>query len=177
MTVGSNITKFRKEKKLTQEELANLINVSPKTISSYENNRNLPNIETLILLSEVLEVSIDEIIGTTKEDKIVTKEKYNKKRKHNLLIILAISMFSLCIFCIHEFILVGSIVSTSEELKTIWSLGTLIKLIINNGLFYLVSVILIYIIYYYKLDEKKPVLSIILSFLILFVVAIILASI
>ena len=55
--------------------------------------------------------------------------------------------------------------------------NTEIKLIINNGLVYLVSVILIYIIYYYKLDEKNPVLSIILSFLVLFVVAIILASI
>ena len=40
MNVGKNIAKFRKEKNLTQEELAKNINVSPKTISSYENNRN-----------------------------------------------------------------------------------------------------------------------------------------
>lgn len=177
MNVGNNITKFRKEKKLTQEELANLINVSPKTISSYENNRNLPNIETLILLSEVLEVSIDEIIGTSKEDKTVVKEKYNKKRKYILLSIFAISFFSLCIFCIHEFMLVGSIVSTSEELKELWSLGEIIKLIISNGIVYIVSVILICIIYYYKLDEKNIVLSTIISFLIIFAIAIILACI
>ena len=36
MNVGKNIAKFRNEKKLTQEELAKLINVSPKAISSYK---------------------------------------------------------------------------------------------------------------------------------------------
>ena len=63
MNVGKNIAKFRKEKNLTQEELAKKINVSPKTISSYENNKNLPNIETLILLSQELDVSINDILG------------------------------------------------------------------------------------------------------------------
>ena len=63
MNVGKNIAKFRKEKNLTQEELAKKINVSSKTISSYENNKNLPNIETLILLSQELDVSINDILG------------------------------------------------------------------------------------------------------------------
>ena len=54
---------LEREKNITQEELAKNINVSPKTISSYENNRNLPNIETLILLSQELDVSINDILG------------------------------------------------------------------------------------------------------------------
>ena len=109
MNVGKNIAKFRKEKNLTQEELAKKINVSSKTISSYENNRNLPTIETLLLLSQVLEISIDEIVGKTNKDKTATKEKYDKQRKNNLLIIFAISLFSLCLFCIHEFIVLGNL--------------------------------------------------------------------
>lgn len=54
---------LEREKNITQEKLAKNINVSPKTISSYENNRNLPNIETLILLSQELDVSINDILG------------------------------------------------------------------------------------------------------------------
>ncbi len=47
MNVGTNIAKFRKAKKLTQEELAKEINVSPKTISSYETNRIYPILKCL----------------------------------------------------------------------------------------------------------------------------------
>ena len=54
---------LERKKNITQEELAKNINVSPKTISSYENNENLPNIETLILLSQELDVSINDILG------------------------------------------------------------------------------------------------------------------
>lgn len=38
MNVGKNIAKFRKKKELTQEELAQKINISAKAISIYENN-------------------------------------------------------------------------------------------------------------------------------------------
>lgn len=38
MIVGKNIAKFRKEKELTQEELAQKININAKAISIYENN-------------------------------------------------------------------------------------------------------------------------------------------
>ena len=178
MDVGKNITKFRKEKNLTQEELAQKINISAKAISSYENNRNLPNIETLILLSEVLDVSVDALIGTTKEDKINTKEKYDKQRKNNLLIIFAISLFSLCLFCVQEFMVVNGLVSLSDNFKEYFSVKDVVKLIIQNGLIYLVSVTCIYLIYYFKLNEKKSVQSIIiLSIIIITCFAIVFLSI
>ena len=167
MNVGKNIAKFRKEKELTQEELAQKINISAKAISSYENNRNLPNIETLILLSEVLDVPVDALIGTTKEDKIDTKEKYDKQRKTNTLIVFAISLFSLFVFCTHEFAIIGSLVTVSEDLKKYFTIGDVVKLTLENGLFYFVSVIWIYLIYYFKLNEKKPILSIIISIIII----------
>ena len=66
---------------MTQEELSKLINVSLKAISSYENSHNIPNIETLILLSEVFDVSIDDIIESSKEDK--AKLSKNMKSKSN----------------------------------------------------------------------------------------------
>lgn len=77
MNVGTNIANFSKEKNLTQEELASKINVSPKTLSSYENNRNLPSIETLLLLSQELDVTIDEIWKNSRRQNRYEK-KYDK---------------------------------------------------------------------------------------------------
>ena len=81
---------------MTQEELSKLINASLKAISSYENSHNIPNIETLILLSEVFDVSIDDIIESSKEDKAKlsknmkskTNKKCNYNRNHNFYIFL-----------------------------------------------------------------------------------------
>lgn len=98
-------------------------------------------------------------------------------KKNNLLIIFAISLFSLCLFCIHEFVIVGGLVTVSEDLKEYFSLKDVVKIIIQNGVLYLVSVIWIYLIYHFKLNEKKPVLSIILSFIIILIFAILLACI
>ena len=70
---------LEREKNIIQEELAKNINVSPKTISSYENNRNLPIIETLILLSKELDVSINDILGINEENSKEIKNKYENK--------------------------------------------------------------------------------------------------
>lgn len=79
-----------------------------------------------------------------------------------MLIIFAISLFTLCIFCIHEFIVVNGLVSLSDNFKEYFSVKDIVKLIIQNSLIYLVSVIWIYLIYYFKLNEKKSVQSIII---------------
>lgn len=150
MNVGNNITKFRKEKKLTQEELANLINVSPKTISSYENNRNLPNIETLILLSEVLEVSIDEIIGTTKEDKAALSEKYEKQNKQKNALIAGIVIFTFFFICTKGLVL-GSILTSETNQK----FSEVLISALTDGLFYLLSIVVLYIAYYLNFGKRN----------------------
>lgn len=83
MNIGQNIINLRKKNNLTQQDLAKLINVSPKTISSYENNRNLPNIEILVLMAEAMNTSIDEIVGFNKnaEEINLTYQKKNLKKK------------------------------------------------------------------------------------------------
>ena len=63
----------------------------------------------------------------------LTQKKYDKQRKNNLLIIFAISLFSLCLFCIHEFVIVGGLVTVSEDLKEYFSLKDVVKLIIQNS--------------------------------------------
>lgn len=96
MDIGKNITNLRKEHNLTQEELANIINVSPKTISSYENNRSLPNIEILILLAKSFNTNINDILGIN-EDNIEEINKAYEKKKLKDTIIYFILIFSILI--------------------------------------------------------------------------------
>jgi len=56
-----NLKKYRNNKKLTQEKIANLINVAPSTYRGYESNSNEPTIATLIKLSKIFEISLDEL--------------------------------------------------------------------------------------------------------------------
>ena len=62
MQLGKNIYNSRKKKGLSQENLAEKINVSRQTISNWELGETYPNPEQLILLSNVLQISIDELV-------------------------------------------------------------------------------------------------------------------
>lgn len=63
MEFQENIVKFRKERGLSQEELAALCNVSRQAISKWENGQANPDLENLKQLSKCLQVSIDELLG------------------------------------------------------------------------------------------------------------------
>ncbi len=63
LTIGSNIKRLRKEKNLTQEQLAELVGVSFQAISKWENNIGYPDITLLPALSSVLDASVDTIMG------------------------------------------------------------------------------------------------------------------
>ncbi len=80
MKLGNNIYNLRKEKGLSQEKLAEKINVSRQTISNWELGETAPNPEQLILLSIELNRSIDELVGNevrgTSEETIDWKKFY-----------------------------------------------------------------------------------------------------
>ena len=63
MQLGNNIQTLRKKKGLSQEKLAEKINVTRQTISNWELGETAPNPEQLILLSKELDISIDELVG------------------------------------------------------------------------------------------------------------------
>ena len=62
MEFGEQIKTVRKEQKLTQEQFAGELNVTRQAVSNWENNRNLPDIEMLIRISEKFHVSLDQLI-------------------------------------------------------------------------------------------------------------------
>lgn len=65
MTIGKNLQLLRKEKGLTQEQVAQIIGVTRQTISGYESGRTQPDIETLGLLAKAYAVDIEAILYGT----------------------------------------------------------------------------------------------------------------
>ena len=62
MEFNEQIKRLRKENNLTQEEMAKKLNVTRQAISNWENNRNLPDFEMIILIAKTFGVSLDELI-------------------------------------------------------------------------------------------------------------------
>lgn len=65
--VSKNLRKFRKERKIKQKELGELIGVQEATVSMWETGKNSIDIETLYKISRILKVSINELIGLENE--------------------------------------------------------------------------------------------------------------
>lgn len=80
MELGKQIRMYRLENKLSQEELADRIYVSRQTISNWENDKNYPDINSLVLLSEVFKVSLDKLIKGDIEimKDVIQKEEVDK---------------------------------------------------------------------------------------------------
>lgn len=62
MELSKQIKKYRTEANLSQEELADKTYVSRQTISNWENEKNYPDIKSLVLMSEVFQVSLDNLV-------------------------------------------------------------------------------------------------------------------
>ena len=68
-TIGEKIAELRKNRKMTQEELANVIGVSSQSISKWENNTTMPDILLLPIIAEIFEVTLDELFSIEKTQK------------------------------------------------------------------------------------------------------------
>ena len=62
MELGKQIKKHRQEVQLSQEELADRVYVSRQTISNWENDKSYPDVNSLVLLSETFQISLDNLI-------------------------------------------------------------------------------------------------------------------
>lgn len=68
MELKDIIYQKRKEKNMTQEELAEKLNVARQTVSKWETGETVPDVDSLKKLAILLEFSIDEVLGTQVED-------------------------------------------------------------------------------------------------------------
>lgn len=72
--IGSFLKQLRKEKQLTQEQLAEQLHVSGRTVSRWETGSNMPDISLLVELAEFYEVSIPELIDGERKSENMTEE-------------------------------------------------------------------------------------------------------
>lgn len=112
MDLGKKITAMRNEKNLSQEQLAEKLNVTRQTISNWENGKFYPDIDSLVNLSKFFNVSLDVLLSY--DDKVLDYLKDStdivKSNKNILYAVL------LNILLIIAFIIVGIIFNESASI-------------------------------------------------------------
>ena len=98
---GKTLAKLRKERKLTQQELADLLHVTNKTISKWETNTTAPDIDTLKRISQVLKVPVDVLLGNSK---LTVTDSHNKHKLTKKKLILLLSLLLVSLFFIYYLI-------------------------------------------------------------------------
>lgn len=74
--LNDNIKKFRKIKKLTQEQIAEKLNVSRQTVSKWESGETIPDIYNCCELAKLYEITVDDLLNEQKFSNINPKGKH-----------------------------------------------------------------------------------------------------
>lgn len=89
ITIGEKIKESRKTKNLTQQNLADKLNVSRSAVSNWEIGRNYPDIQMIVLISDLLDISLDQLLKGDEEvvEKIANDTKIRKKQSYKIKIL------------------------------------------------------------------------------------------
>ena len=75
MNLGERLFELRKAKNLTQDEVAEKLNVTRQTVSKWETNQSTPDFDKIVPISELFEIGVEELLtGKLKEEKQLEKE-------------------------------------------------------------------------------------------------------
>ena len=66
MEIGKFIAELRKEKNMTQQELANKLNITDRAISHWENGRSMPDAGIMLELCKALDINVNELLSAKK---------------------------------------------------------------------------------------------------------------
>lgn len=89
--IAQNLIKYRKENGLTQQELAEKLNYSDKSISKWERGEGVPDIYILKQIAELYNVTVNDIIGMEKIENNATPT-INKNKNHVLITLMSIGL-------------------------------------------------------------------------------------
>lgn len=73
-----NLKQIRKQKKMTQQEIASKLNITQSTYSGYESGKYEPSIEMLIKISQLLQTSIDKIVNNSENNFSIDISDFNE---------------------------------------------------------------------------------------------------
>lgn len=109
MDIGLQIKKFREQQKISQEELALKIFVSRQTISNWETNKSCPDVKSLITLSNIFNVSLDNFIKEDIKEMREIVEKATIKKFNVISVVFLIELIVVAISAYPLFSIKGNI--------------------------------------------------------------------
>lgn len=80
-TLGRRIAMLRKQKELKQDDLAQMLGVSPQAVSKWENDQTCPDISLLPMLAQILGVTVDTLLSGETEEKPIVRLVPEPERK------------------------------------------------------------------------------------------------
>jgi transcriptional regulator with XRE-family HTH domain len=86
LNIGERISALRKQNNYSQEDFAELLQVSRQTVSNWENAKSYPDLETILKISQHFQISVDEWL---RGDSAVVKKMDDQKKKKNVLFIIS----------------------------------------------------------------------------------------
>ena len=69
--IGRFIAELRKEKNMTQQELADKLNITDRAISHWENGRSMPDAGVILELCKILNINVNELLSSVAVDESV----------------------------------------------------------------------------------------------------------
>ncbi len=82
MNIGEKLYELRKKKNLSQEEIADKLNVTRQTISKWETNQSMPDLDKIVPLCDLYEISTDMLLkGTEEKQQVLTQYPSTRKEK------------------------------------------------------------------------------------------------
>ena len=128
MTLGERIRGERKKRGLSQEELADILNVSRQAITKWETDRGIPDIANLIRISEEFEISLDELIkgDNSVKRKIIYDSIMKKWHLLVLIYLMAIVAYIAYFALLNRIFMIGFLVAT------LFMLGFELRIIIKE---------------------------------------------
>ena len=114
--LGENITRFRKEKGLSQEKVAEYMGVSRQAVTKWESNSSKPSSDNLIKLAELFDVKVDVLLGDNEFDNMKVSSNITPSK-------VPWGFIGVSVACVITYIVIGSLLN-------LFSFGTLICMFI-----------------------------------------------
>ncbi|WP_159639869.1 helix-turn-helix domain-containing protein [Erysipelothrix anatis] len=133
MDFGTRLKEARSRIELRQEDIADAIGVSRQTVSNWENNRSLPDLRSIVEISDIYQISLDDLL---KGDRKVMEKLINDsdvktmERKLNILTLVVLATSSLTLLFID-----GDILS-STSLPVLNAISIILRMLLIGLLFY-----------------------------------------
>lgn len=100
MKLGERLYNYRRKKGLSQEDVAAKLNVTRQTVSKWETDQTLPDLDKIELICELFEISADELLKGKKEDVVTSSFKEEGRKNKAIVISLSIFLYFLAIIWI-----------------------------------------------------------------------------